>query len=73
MVLVCEEGVWLRWCYWGIFNRENYYKKRNGLVGYERVKMKITNVIHICVRMCICIYIYIYMCVCVCVCVCVWW
>ena len=22
MVLVCEEGVWLRWCYWGIFNRE---------------------------------------------------
>jgi len=39
MVLVCQEGVWLRWCYQGIFNREkNYDKKRNGLVDYERLK-----------------------------------
>jgi len=40
VVLVCEEGVWLLWSNWAIFNREkkNYDKTRNGLVGYKRAK-----------------------------------
>jgi hypothetical protein len=37
------------------FIEKNYDQKCNGLVGYDRVKMKIKNVIRVCVRMCICI------------------
>jgi len=38
VVLLCEEGAWLPWCNWDVFNRErkNYDKTR--MAGYERAK-----------------------------------
>ena len=28
VVLVCEEGVWLLWCNWDVFNREKNYDQK---------------------------------------------
>ena len=39
VVLVCEEGVWLLWCNWDVFNREKNSDKMR-MAGYERAKNK---------------------------------
>ena len=58
MVLVCEEGVWLLWCNWDIFNREKKTIIKHVWLAMRGRKMNFKNAMHICVHMCI----YLYMC-----------
>jgi len=54
VVLVCEEGVWLLWCNWDIFNREKTVIKRvMAWLAMRGQKMNFKNAILICVRMCV--------------------
>ena len=56
MVLVSEEGVWLLWCNWDIFNREKKTITRRVWLAMRGQKMNFKNAICICV--CMCIYLY---------------
>ena len=59
MVLVCEDGVWLRWCYWDIFNRgKNQDKSVMAWLAMRGRTMKFK-------------MLYIYVCICACVYICV--
>ena len=53
VVLVCEEGFWLPWCNWDVFNRERKTMIKRVWLDMRGGKMNFKNAIRICVRMCI--------------------
>ena len=53
VVLVCEEGIWLLWYNWDIFNREKRAVIKRVWLAMRGRKMNFKNAILICVHMCL--------------------